>query len=67
MKRSKLSVVSLACCFLFFSGCAALGDLRGTIERFPVGTVLDAAQQVYCAVSKCTAPAVPVPAPEVKP
>lgn len=52
---------------LFVSGCSSFPDLRGTIERFPVGTVLDAAQQVYCAVSKCNAPAVPVPAPEVKP
>lgn len=62
-----IPIIGVMALCITLSGCAALGDLRGTIERFPVGTVLDAAQQVYCAVSKCTAPAVPVPAPEVKP
>ena len=56
--------------FLFTAaGCTnlPLDKIVPTIERFPLGTVLDAAQQVYCAVSKCDAPTVPAPAPEVKP
>ena len=63
----KLSMFVVLCSAVLVAGCAEFGQLRGTIERFPLGTVLDAAQAVYCAVSKCDAPTVPAPAPEVKP
>lgn len=71
MKRSTLSKISIASCFVLVSGCAGMSTLTETalpiIERFPFGHVLDAAKEAYCAVSKCNAPALPLPVPQVKP
>ena len=58
----KLWTVALLACLFTLPGCSSIpfDKIVSTVERFPIGTVLDAAKQVSEALTTK-----PVPAPDV--